>query len=41
MVQFGMPGVRASRDSIETNLIWGGDDNEAAVLKRWNAWILD
>lgn len=32
MVQWGMPGVRASTDSVETNLIWGGDDNKASVI---------
>jgi len=44
MVHFGMPGVRASRDSVETNLIWGGDDNKAAVLTmgtQYDSTILD
>ncbi len=31
-VALGMPGVRAIRSTTETNLIWGGDDNKAAVL---------
>jgi len=44
MVHFGMPGVRSSRDSVETSLIWGGDDNKAAVLTmgtQYDSTILD
>jgi len=31
--QWGMPGVRALRSTTETNLIWGGDDNQVGVLR--------
>ena len=44
MVHFGMPGVRSSRDSVETSLIWGGDDNKVAVLTmgtQYDSTILD